>query len=159
MADRSWSPAPEADGTQSAGGPSAALQAPAASVRSVGAFSRTTLRERRALALAVLERGLIELRRCGWCQGAGLQDGRGRLTLLGSIAEGTLAAWCAREALQGVLHVVDLAAWNDSPARERREVVRALERAIRLCRAELAVHRGGWRVSSSNPQHQPKEQP
>lgn len=83
----------------------------------------------------------------GWCQRSGLQDARGRVSLLGAIAAGSLAAWYAHEALTDVLRVVDLAAWNDSPARERREVVRALERAIRLCRAELAVHRGGWTVT------------
>lgn len=113
-------------------------------------FRRAGALERKALALPVLESALALIRSEGWCQGA-LVDRKGRVSLYGALARGTLESEFAREVLREMLRTVDLVRWNDRAERERREVVRALQRAVRLCRAAMPVHSGGWRVAPSSP--------
>lgn len=109
-------------------------------------FRRLPATERRARALPVLRQTLQMIRADGWCQGA-MRDDKGRWSVYGAIAEAgeaMMPSEYAREVLRELLWTHDVVAWNNRPERERREVIRILERAIRLCSTKRP---GGWSVT------------
>ncbi len=71
----------------------------------------------------------------------------GRRTPLEAVADGTLAGWYARQALQSFAGL-DLARWCASTLKS--DQTRIYDRAIRMARAAFG-HRGGWVVATVTP--------
>lgn len=63
-------------------------------------------------------------------------------------AAGQLSAWHARFVLVKVTGAIDLVGWSAHPYLTKRDVLSALDKAIRLSRG-TPVHRGGWSISTA----------
>lgn len=114
-------------------------------VRVVAPFVADTHAQRREKALRVLLDARELLRRDGWLRGSTAGVGGWSLTAALMQSGDMVAAEWARWVLRGVLFEADLPAWADHPARERRDIFRALQRAIAVCR--VGRRAGGWTVA------------
>lgn len=113
--------------------------------------------EQCASALPVLKAAWVLVRR-GWCRAASSVDADGRennqqpvaWSLYGAIKDAStgINGEHARRIIRRLLLEHDLVAWNNHPLRRKGDVLRLLERAVRVAEGRTQ-HRGGWVVTGA----------
>lgn len=98
-------------------------------------FAPASVDEQRRLAIPVL----IAAR-------AMVKEGEPLVLALAAAGDGRIVSEYARRAVRTVLKEPNLLGWQEHPGRTNHDVLRALDRAIALCRRK--GHAGGWLVSS-----------